>query len=251
MNIVFSEFDLRTGVRVPQLDDELLAYETGVHIGDGSLQIIEGGTHSSRYFGHSEDDWIFYSEIMPRIVKKLYNKEVKPTKRKDAKTCTLSICSMAVTTFKQNIVGLPAGNKNKMLEIPKTIKKDEKNLSSLVRGIADTDFSLFFHKKNGRYMDPEISCTMSNKALIQDIQKILENLGFTISSNYDVERVRQGKEHLEHIIKVCGGNQLRNWMKIIGFDNPKHKTKFLIWEKNGFCLPRQTTQERLDLISSF
>ena len=251
MNILFSEFALKNGVTIPELDDELLAYETGVHIGDGSLQIVEGGTHSARYFGHAEDDWIFYSEVMPRIVKKLYNKEVKPTKRTDARTCTLSLCSKAIATFKLRVVGLPVGNKNQMLGLPKAVKRSKKLLINCIRGMADTDFSLFFHKKNGRYSDPEINCTMSNKRLVQDIEAALKKLGFSLSLRYDVLRVREGKEHTEHIVKVCGGNQLRNWMKLIGFNNPKHESKFLLWEKLGYCLPKQTTAQRLALLSSF
>lgn len=251
MNIVFSDSDVKTNVKIPKLDDELLAYETGVHIGDGSLQIVEGGTHSVRYFGHAEDDWLFYSEVMPAIVKRLYHKEVKPTKRRDAKTCTLSVCSKAIATFKHRVVGLPNGNKNQMNGIPVTVKRKRKLLINCIRGIADTDFTLFFHKKNGRYIDPEISCTMSNKKVVQDIEKTLRDLGFSVSVRYNIGRERNGKRHTEHVLKICGGNQLRRWMKTIGFWNPKHKTKFKIWEKTGECLPKRTTEQRLMIISSF
>ena len=112
--IEFSKEDVRFNVTIPDLDEQLLAYETGVHIGDGSLQIIPKSTHSVRFFGHKEDDWVFYSKIMPSIIKKLYNKNVKPTTRTDAKTCTLSICSKAVACFKNKIIGLPVGDKNKL-----------------------------------------------------------------------------------------------------------------------------------------
>lgn len=250
MNIAFSPFDVKNGVTIPRMDNELLAYETGVHIGDGSLQIVEGGTHSVRYFGHSIDDWIFYSETVPSIVKQLYNKEVKPTKRTDANTCTLSICSRAVATFKSEI-GLPNGNKNKLSHIPPFVKENDRLLKSFLRGIADTDFSLFFYEKNGKYSHPAISCTMSNKPLVQDLEKSLAGLGFTVSTRYDVQRKRNFKEHSEHVLTVCGKGQLRNWMESIGFSNPKHRTKFDIWEEQGYCLPRMTTQERIALISSF
>ena len=166
MSVSFSKFDVKMKVKLPKPTNVLLAYETGVHIGDGSLQIIKGKTHSVRFFGHAEDDWIFYSHVMPRIIKKIYNKEVRPTKRTDANTCILSVCSKAIATFKLNVVGLPNGNKNKLVEIPRLIKKKRKLLINCIRGIADSDFTLFFHKKNGKYMDPEISCTMANKYII-------------------------------------------------------------------------------------
>lgn len=251
MNIPFSDYDLKTGVKLPKLDDELLAYETGVHVGDGSLQMVEGGTNSTRYFGDAVNDWLFYNQFMPKVVKKLYNKEVSPTKRTDAQTCTLSVCSKAIAHFKLSAVGLPKGNKNQMLGIPSIVKSDEALLINFLRGVADTDFSLFFHKKGGKYGDPEINCTMANKKIIKDLETAFKNLGFSLSMRYDVQRTRKGKTHTEHVLKICGGKQLNKWMEVIGFDNPKHKTKFVVWDKLGFCLPRQTTYQRLALISSF
>lgn len=251
MNFVSSEYDIKTGVTIPSLDDELLAYETGVHIGDGSLQIVAGGTHSVRYFGHSQDDWIFYAEVVPKILNHLYNKDARPTKRLDANTCTLSLCSKAVATFKRDELGLPNGNKNQLIGLPQFVKKDKKLLASCLRGIADADFSLFFANKGGSYSHPTISCTMSNKALIMDLEQSLKGFGFSLGAHYDVQRQRNGKTHLEHVLTICGKSQLQKWMDEIGFSNPKHKTKFDIWKKLGYCLPRQSTEQRITLISGF
>ena len=251
MDVLFSNFDRGCGVTLPRLNDELLAYETGVHIGDGSLQIVAGATHSVRYFGHSDDDWIFYSEIVPKMLKQLFNKEVYPTKRNDAKTCTLSLCSKAVATFKRDVLCLPNGNKNQLSGLPEFVKTDEKLLASCIRGIADTDFSVFFFRKGGVCAHPAISCTMSNKPLILDIEAALKQLGFSTSVRYDVLRKRNGREHTEHIVTVCGKDQFRAWMETIGFSNPKQKTKFDIWDELGFCLPKQSTDDRIAFISSF
>src|SRR3990167_2719977 len=111
----FSDYDIKTGIRIPELN-ELLAYETGVHIGDGSLHITKGGTHSVRFYGHGEDDWIFVSEVLPKIIKQLYNKDVKAKQCADSNKCVLNVCSKAVATFKQNI-GLSVGKK-KMTDLP-------------------------------------------------------------------------------------------------------------------------------------
>lgn len=71
---------MKSGVKIPEQVNTLLAYETGVHLGDGSLQIIPRGTYSVRYYGNQEEDWIFVSEILPEIIKQLYNKEVSAKK---------------------------------------------------------------------------------------------------------------------------------------------------------------------------
>lgn len=180
--IEFSKEDIRANVKIPELSNKFLAYETGVHIGDGSLHITPKKTHSIRYFGHKEDDWVFYSEIMPKIIKELYNKDVKPTIRNDANTCTLNVCSKAVATFKQKVVGLPVGKKEQ-LKLPEFVKDNKELLLSCIRGIADTDFSLHFHKDwKGNYSDPQISCTMSNRNLIEDLATNLKNLGLHVNT---------------------------------------------------------------------
>lgn len=229
--VEFSREDLKQNVSIPNLADPLLAYETGVHIGDGSLQIIPNRTHSTRFFGHAEQDWQFFSEILPKIIKHLYNKDVKPTKRSDARTCTLSICSKGVATFKKNILGLPAGNKIQLKGLPSFVKEDKNLLIACIKGIADTDFCLYFHKdKRGPYSDPVINCTMSNKFLIQDLSICLEKLGFEVHSKFDIRRTRNGVEHFEHKLDIYGSAQLLKWMSVIGFNNPHYVNKFLSWK---------------------
>ena len=242
----FSLFDKNNMVALPDINSALLAYETGVHIGDGSLQIIEKGTHSVRYFGHSEDDWIYFNDVLPAIIKELYNKQVSPGKRTEGKTCYLSVCSKKVALFKRDIMKLPVGNKNILIDIPSFVRKDENLLKNCLRGIADTDFSLYFRKnKQGLHTYPEINCVMSNKSLIKNISKYLMQLGFKVSTRFDMEREREHKINTEHRLTICGNEQIEKWMNTIGFYNPKQFTKYLIWKKFGFCPPRLTTNDRI------
>lgn len=230
---------MKTGVRIPELNNELLAYETGVHIGDGSLQMIPGGTHSIRYYGNQEEDWIFVSGILPKVVKKLFNKNVAAKRYPDK--CVLAVCSKAVATFKQNVIGLPKGDKIQIKGLPNFVKKDKKLLISCLRGIADTDFGFYFH--NNGY--PGMICTMNNKELIKDISKQLRKLGLNAKTKFDVKRTRNGKVNTEHCIKLYGKKSIEKWMGTIGFWNPKHLTKYLLWKNIGFSKNRTTLKERL------
>lgn len=248
INENFSDYDRKTGIKIPE-PNELLAYETGVHIGDGSLHITKGGTHSVRFYGHGEDDWIFVSEILPKVVKQLYNKEVKTKKCNDSNKCVLNICSKAIATFKQNI-GLSVGKK-KMMDLPDFVKQDRKLLISCVRGIADTDFSLYFTKnEKDRYAEPVISCVMDNKELIQNLAKHLGNFGFKTNLRLDVKRTRKGKQLVEHHLAIYGKKNLEKWMEVIGFYNPKQFTKYQLWKRFGYCNPKTTTDERLQILSA-
>jgi len=237
--VEFSREDLKQKVTLPSLSDPLLSYETGVHIGDGSLQLVSGGTHSVRFFGHSEEDWEFFSEYLPMAIKHLYNKDVQPTKRKDAKTCTLSICSKAVATFKSNVLGLPAGNKIQLKGLPDFVKVNEMLLKYCIRGIGDTDFGLYFHKDHrGVYSEPTLNCTMANEYIIRDLAFHLEKLGFRVKSKFKIPRERNGKLNFEHKLDIYGKDQLIRWMEVIGFSNSHYTNKFLFWKKFGFCNPK-------------
>ena len=167
--IEFSDYDKRAKVRIPSKFSKLLAYETGVHIGDGSLQIVKGGTHSIRYWGHGENDWKFVSVILPAIIKKLYNKNVSARKCNDSNKCVLSVCSKAIATFKKNVLELPVGKKIQMKSLPTFVKSRRDLLINCIRGIADTDFSLYY-LTNGT---PVLECVMYNKNLIEDISNQL------------------------------------------------------------------------------
>ena len=248
ITVTSSKHDQKIGIRIPELSDSLLAYETGVHIGDGSLHITKSKTHSVRYYGHGEDDWIFVPEILPQIIKQLYNKEVKAKKSKDSNKCVLNVCSKSIATFKRDIIGLSAGKKN-ISDLPDFIKSNKELLIKCIRGIADTDFSLYFTKDGkGRYSEPVILCVMDNKELIQNLAKYLQEFGFKVSVKTDVQRERNGKNLTEHRLTIYGKKNLEKWMNLIGFSNPKHLTKYHFWKKFGYCNPKTKTSERIRLL---
>ena len=223
--VQYSKFDWKIKVKIPSLDNKLLAYETGVHIGDGSLQIVKSGTHSVRFWGHGTKDWMFVSEILPSVIKELYNKDVVARKCNDSNKCVLAVCSKAIATFKKNILNLPVGKKEQLKALPEFVKKNKSLLISCLRGIADTDFSLYYQKDG----TPVITCTMSNRNLIVDIANELNILGFNVKVKLDIKRMKKDKEHFEHKINLYGKKNLEKWIKIIGFSNPAY---FRVLDKN-------------------
>ena len=213
------------------------------------MHITKGRTHSVRFYGHGEDDWVFISEILPRIIKHLYNKEVKAKKSNDSNKCVLNVCSKVIATFKQSL-GLSVGKK-KLNDLPDFVKHDKILLINCIRGIADTDFSLYFKKnEKDKYVIPEISCAMDNKQLIQNIAEYLKNLGFKINLRLDVKRIRKEKELTEHHLIIHGRKNLEKWMSTIGFYNPKHLTKYEVWKMFGYCNPKTRTDERIKILSA-
>lgn len=238
--IAFSQYDKKINVKIPKLNNKLLAYEIGVHLGDGSMQIVPKKTHSVRYWGDSNEDWLFVSEVLPKIIKELYNKNVIARKCNDSNKCVLSVCSKAIATFKRDIIGLPAGNKKQIKGLPKFVKKNRNLLINCLRGIGDTDFGLYFHRDG----TPGLACIMSNKDLIEDIGQEIRNLGIDAKIKFDIIRMRKGKQNIEHHVKIYCKKNLEKWMKIISFENPKHLTKYLCWKHLNFSKNRTTVKQR-------
>ena len=246
----YSHYDKIKNVKVPSISSPLLAYETGVHMSDGSLQIVDGGTHSTRYFGNSDDDFLFFCAILPYVIKQIYNKDVNIGMRTTGKTCNISVCSKKIALFKRDVLGLPVGNKINLQHIPKFIIENNK-LAPFLCGFADGDMSLNFSKNYaGIPIYPEISCTLSNKGLLRDIVGSLESFGFHVSTKYNIQRVREGIEHTEHRFFLSGNDQIERWMHIIGFLNPKHITKYLLWKRDEYCESKTTTFERIFMLNN-
>lgn len=219
---------------------QLLAYETGVHLGDGSLQ-IQGLVHRVVYCGDIENDYSFYGEILPKILKTLYNKAPVIYKRKGDNTIITILNSKEAIKRKVKL-GLPIGNKQRMKRIPPWIK--DGLVTHFLRGLADADFCLSFKKnRKGIYCEPRIEFFTNNKIIAEFALKSLRDLGFKVA-------FEDTKKHgfKEYRLRMYGKKMLNEWMKTIGFTNPKQLSKFLVFQKLGYCPIKLSTNERLDLL---
>lgn len=220
---------------------ELLAYETGLHLGDGCLFIdLNHGTYRVEFSGHSLNDRDFF-KILIQIIKKLYNKKPKVYKKKGEKTIVLIINSKNVAKQKINL-GLPIGNKLNLKKIPSWISNGLE--IHFLRGLADTDFSISFKKnRKGLYCEPRIELFTNNKVIANFVYKELKKLGFKPAFEKTFRR-----DFREFRIRMYGKQMLNNWMNKIGFYNSKHLSKVYLFYKFGFCPPYLTTQQRLNLL---
>ena len=124
-----------------------LAYETGVHIGDGNLY-SKNRTHKITYSGNLLNEETYYLEILKPLVEEIYEIKPKIHRRTEQNTILLVLNSKDVADFKINTLNLPNGKKTH-ITIPEIIRKDPELLRECLKGIGDTDFSVSF-KKNRR-----------------------------------------------------------------------------------------------------
>ncbi|OIO20841.1 hypothetical protein COV61_04675 [Candidatus Micrarchaeota archaeon CG11_big_fil_rev_8_21_14_0_20_47_5] len=200
----------------------LLAYETGVHLGDGNLTYNKKwNLYRITYAGNSETDSEFFECVLPKLIFEVYGKRVRIYHPKGEKTVLVVLNSKEIARFKMDALGLPSGNKNQLKEFPRKLK--EKYPADIVRGLADTDFCLYFKDRNkdGIAEIPIIEGCFSNEAFCSEISGILFRLGILHSTR----KVVSHNKYVEHRIRVEGKGQFCRWMEKIGFWNPKHLAK--------------------------
>lgn len=241
-NIEFSREDERFKVKIPDDINEDVAEETGIHLGDGhcSVNKLKSGGHRYNIVisGNLQDEIPFYNQHVKMLIKRLYNKNVKPRKLGSG-TYGISFRSKAIFMFKTKVLGLPNGKKTHICKIPKIILDQGEDVTkSCIRGIIDTDFCLEFADQ---YKVPVISGSSASKELIIQLESILKSLGF----DPKVELFRQNGVHMIHRIRMYGKQMLEKYVSDIGFHNPKHLTKYQVWKEFGFCPPRTSLNDRI------
>lgn len=232
-----------------------LAYETGIHLGDGHLgyhydKHQNGFRFVMQYTGDAVNELHFYKTVLKPLLFKLYGID-KEIGFKMNNTCIIYTRFKDLALFKKNI-GLPIGKKVN-IKIPKFISTKELKIN-FIRGLFDTDASLSFQKKHKKInYYPVIHYTSSDKKLIIEVTNILKKLGIKFCTYFDEiikdKRVNI-KDSIIHNIYIYGKERLENWMDKIGFYSSKHLTKYLIWKKLGYLTLNLTTEERLNIIKN-
>src|SRR3989344_2934710 len=206
-----------------------LAEETGIHIGDGCMNIYSsnnGGVYT--YSGHAIDDFDF-SVYVKHLIKKLYN--LYPSyERVKKNTILLAYTRNELIRFKCKL-GLPLGPK-KDVKIPKWIILRRDYKIACVRGIFATDGCLIFQKKhkNINYY-PKLSISSKSEILINQINTIFNELGIKSSVSYD-GRITTRHPNKIWLVYLYGVKNLKKFVEIIGFCNPKQSRKYEEWKNS-------------------
>lgn len=220
----------------------LLAYETGVHIGDGNLYLKKDRMYRVTYSGNLRNEKEYYRNVLRKILYTVYGVEPCYYERKHDNTVLLILNSKEIVKMKIKL-GIRPGNKNE-IAIPAWIKKNTELSKACIRGIGDTDFSLSFKKdRKGLYKEPRIELYSRSKALIDDIADFLSKLEFTFS-------VEEGRDKKEFRLRMYGKRNLFRWVREIGFWNPYKNLKLLTWKIYGYCNPGLNYTDYLNLLRS-
>ncbi len=178
----------------------------GIMIGDGTVH------HSSscKYFftiAEGDKEYAFY---VANLVKVLINKEPKLKFR--SKAYRIEFKSKYLFSIITSL-GFPIGRKSSTISIPLELMKG-KHVNWLIRGIFDTDGTIFFSSKPGIVNYPTLEITSKSLTLLKQIKDLLRR-------KYDItSHIR--KSDKAYRIAIYGRKELTKWIKFI---NSSHKRK--------------------------
>jgi hypothetical protein len=207
-------------VRYPSLTDPNLAYETGFHIGDGSLGCYSRHHYRYALSGNRETEAHFYEAVVGPLLRKLYN--LTPSFPTYENSIYAIIYSKELVRFKTEVIGLPIGRKDTLKHLPATILGHGKVIrGKLVSGVYDADGCVKMRKTvSGIY--PRISIAQKTRGIVSDLQGILLR-DFSITSTLyrnDYNDLRVSKIETRWFLDINGYDNLRKYSKLIGSRHP-------------------------------
>ena len=200
--------------------NEKLAEETGIHVGDGSMNIYNG-IYAYTLACHHIDDKEYMTNYVIPLYNELYNifPKLKPWSKG---TIGFRIHNKEIVDFKNKILGLPLGKKMD-ITIPQQILDDVNLQKAFLRGFVSTDGSINTFLSNKTKIYPRIEMCNTSKTLMMQINTILIDLGFKTS----IWTINKNKKNWEEGLRLTinGFKMLRKWDEEIGFPNKKHQEK--------------------------
>ena len=137
---------------------------------------------------------------------------------------------------------MPSGRKEG-ITIPDYFLGDRRITRIVLRGLFDGDGSLSFKSKDGlAHTYPVLSYSSISKPLMKQLQRQLQRLGFIIPKKL------WERENGTVYLAINGDKNYERWMNTIGFNNPKHLTKVVLYETFGLVPPETDLVERVKLI---
>lgn len=252
MKLNFIQFDNARKIRIPSVDEEL-AEDIGIQLEDGSVGYWKNGKGKGSYkiqvYGDITEDKHYLLNFVKPLKERLYRIKVFTNENNVAGTLFITIYSKNLVYF-YKYLGFPIGPKYN-IKIPKFVFLNKRLEIACLRGLMDADGSLAFCKGDHRkYSNPVIHFTTKSKPLARQACKILEDLEFTYSIDFDNRQhdKRTNKTYVKNNIYISGKRSLEKWMNVIGFNNIARISRYFVYKKLGFCPPHTNLKQRLNIL---
>lgn len=197
----------------PPKESEKLAELFGIILGDGNIDTYSKGKKVRCYIvkiaGNLREDYEYHSSYVFKLIKELFKEKPKIREIPKHNELFSVVYGKKIIDFLKS-KGLNSGNKKENNQtIPKWICSNKKYLSACLRGLIDTDGSVHHISKENK--NARISFTSYIPALINDVYVSFNRLG-----------IKTSKVIMDKKIFISSKSSISEYLKIIGFRNPKH-----------------------------
>lgn len=159
-----------------------------------------------------------YSLYIVRLFEKLFNIVPSVNKIKKVLALNIVVSRANLVRFCVNKLGLKIGNKIKQqVDIPDWVKLNKQFSIACVRGLVDTDGSIFTHRYRvggKRYGYKKLDYTSISKPLLQSVYKILK------------ENSLHPRLFREKSIRLDSVQNMQRYFEIFSTNNPKHLKRY-------------------------
>lgn len=202
-------------IKTPSFNKRLAEF-TGIMLGDGNIFSYRKRTkertisvHEVSICGNLKDETEYLKEFVLPLCKELFG--IKPRIKNHEKNNEILIVMSSVRLVEfLSSLGLVPGNKiQNQLAIPEWIFANKEYLKSCIRGLIDTDGTIYELKPHWPGLF-QISFKNNNPILLNNVQKALKELGFKVSNISD------------NRLYITKASEIRKYIKEIGFNNKKH-----------------------------
>lgn len=214
----------------------------GILMGDGCISkyISSSKVHYEfRIDGNATTDFDYYHDYVVSLIEGVTGRRPKPRLRKDCHGIYITFHYKEFAFFLREHFNFPFGKKGS-ITIENSVYNDFNKLKHFLRGLFDTDGSLYFTKNNSekRYY-PIIEISTYSPPLLKQLKEALTRAGFSVKIS-----------HYKKSVKLHGKENLLKWMSVIGTSNQDKASKFAFWSKHGYCpkIDELNYKERLKLL---
>lgn len=189
-----------------------LAEFVGIMMGDGGMTERQ----LTITLHHIND--LEYSYFVSKLIKKLFG--VTPIVRHvETKSVNIILVSRSLLMIYLHKLGLPFGNKVKQnFDIPSWVKESPDYMIACIRGLVDTDGSVFTHRYrvNGKlYRYKKLSFCSASPPLRTTVMAFLREHEFHVHLSRGID------------IRIESREGMARYMGLIGSHNPKHLKRYM------------------------
>src|SRR3989344_3390151 len=200
-------------IKIPE-DSLELAEFYGIMLGDGNSTKIKKhkvGVYQIRIVGDSRKDKNYLTNYVKPLIENLFEIKTNLHKAKDKNALNINAFGLRLIEFLENKGFKPGDKIRNQLTIPNWIKENKEYLKACLRGLYDTDGSIYKLTNQNVY---QISFRNYNISLLKDVRNSLIYLGIAPS------QISKGNE-----ITITKKSELRKFLNEVGFHNSKHLDK--------------------------